>query len=285
MNIRKLATMLGIIIICFTLATSAIADNLIKYVAQLKNKIPRARYVTPSNTQIRLLQIAATSILHKDFARASRDANSVSYSVKILTHTNGSKYYILYPNHPKHRAWGTYIFYLAADGYDYSIEIPHPLDSNAVMTGINAFIDSKAKAFLMSGIHSKKFDVTKEHNNVFNAIHEEISFCIIGTIQIQGFHINHYPQIFLTSGTSVTNNTMDLLDFTLMDQGFEVEVYNGVDYPEINAADNIQAIYCSGFDDYDFAGLFVNQNMLTSTKKSTLIVDAVEAAISETITY
>ena len=276
-----------IILLCFFTLNITQADSLVKYVAKIRNEAPRARYLQPTAEQIRLLQLAAKSILHKDFSRATHDANVCGYTVRLITNTVGgttSNYYVLESLSPKYRAWGTYIFYLASDGYNYAIEVPCPLEVNTSMIGIKGFINSKSKIFLMGGTHKKKFNPTITPGSVFQAIHEEMSYYLLGYIQVREFNVRSYPQIVLTSGTPITNSTMSLLEFGLFLQGFDVDVYDGIHYPMVSATDNLQAIFTSGQGN-DFVGLFLNQMTASSKKRSTKVIDAIESTTSESQEY
>lgn len=279
-----LSIVLSLSILCIAEATSY-KNNLIYYVAKQKNKIPR-RYIAPTDTQIALFREAVYFILQKDFAGATRSSNSAGYKLKSLTHTNGSTYYIIESTDSKYRPWGTYVFYLGDDKTDYIVEVPHPMEEkNTYTIGIKAFIDSKATAFLLSGSRKGVGDVTLNADSIFQAVHEEVAKSADTTVvQVHGFNNRKYPQIVLTSGTPVAITAMDNLIDELIQNDFEVGVYDGIQYPNCAATQNEQAKYTNSISG-SFIGIYLNQAIHHSKKKNILVIDAIEEyTVSETTT-
>lgn len=279
-----LSIVLSLFILCIAEATSY-KNNLIYYVAKQKNKIPR-RYISPTDTQIDLLREAVYFILQKDFAGATRAANSAGYKLNAKEHTNDSTYYRLESADSKYRPWGTYVFYLGDDKTDYIIEVPHPMEEkNTCTIGIKAFIDSKATAFLLSGSRKSAGDVTLNANSIFQAVHEEVAKSAdTVVIQIHGFNNRKYPQIVLTSGTPVSISAMDSLVDELIEEDLEVGIYDGIQYTDYGATQNEQAKYTNSIGG-SFIGIYLNQAIHHSKKKNTLVIDAIEEyTVTETTT-
>lgn len=276
---------LAVILICLSIASSAEAGNLIRYIAKIKNKIPRG-YTAPTDTQIALFREAVSHILRGEFAGATLVANAIEYRRRAFTHTNGSTYYILESADPKFRQWGTFVFKPGSDKKNYIIEVPHPVEEkNTSIIGIKAFIDSGATAFLLSGSRKSACDVTLDPNTFFQAAHEVISssYNNIVSLQIHGFNRKDYPNIVLTSGTSGAISAMDDLVEQLMLEDFVVGIYNGILYSDYGATQNEQAKYTNSIGG-SFIGLYLNQAVHHSKKKSDLIIDVIEGTLTETTT-
>lgn len=283
MKIRSLIP--AVILICLSIASSAEAGDLIRYIAKLKNKIPRS-YIAPTDTQTALFREAVFHILRAEFAGATSAADAIGYKVGAFTHTNGSTYYILESTGPKFRQWGTFVFKVGSDKKNYIIEAPHPIEEkNTSIIGIKAFIDSEATAFLLSGSRKSACDVTLDQNTFFHAAHEVISssYSNIVSLQIHGFNRKDYPNVVLTSGTPVAISAMDDLVEQLMLEDFVVGIYNGTLYSDYGATQNEQAKYTNSIGG-SFIGLYLNQAVHNSKKKGDLIVDVIEGTLTETTT-
>lgn len=271
---------MAILLFCFV-CNYLYATDLVHHVANMKRTIKKSRYVPPTSGELRLLQISARSILEHNFARASRDASSVGYKLSIFTHSNGLSYYILEARDSKEKPWGTYIFYPESDAYDYAIEIPHPSTINTALLGIRTFIASKSIAFLMAGTHPGSCDVTIQPGTAFQAIHEEINRYMNASIQILGVDNSKYPDVVLSSGSTLTNASMNGLIDEIMYQDLTVEVYDGISYAEVGALDNIQGLYVNNLG-RDFVAIFVNKKALVSNKRSSKLFTAITEYINPT---
>lgn len=279
-----LTLILIFLLIVYIAEATSYKNNLFYYIAKQKNKIP-SRYIAPTETQIRLFKEAIWHILHKEFAGATRALNAVGYTLKSITHINGLTYYIVESTDPKYRPWGTYVFYVEDDRLDYVIEVPHPYEEkNTTRIGIKAFvgvdINTKAKAFLMSGSRKGPGDVTLNEDSIFQAVHEETTKDpSTVALQIHGFNRKAYPQIVLTSGTPIAVPAMDELVDELIENGFEVGIYNGVQYRDCGATQNVQGKYSNNIGS-SFIGVYLNRAVHNSAQKSALVIDAIEEYIT-----
>lgn len=262
-------------------------NSIFYYIAKQKNNIPH-RYITPTDTQVSLFRQAVGYILIKDFGSALKSAGAVGYTLKSITHTNGLTYHILESTDPKFRPWGTYVFYLEDDKRDIVIEVPHPIEEkNASKIGIRSFVgpnnDTKATAFLMAGSRIGVGDVVSLPESFFQAAHEaSASETTTVVLQIHGFSRRKFPQIILTSGTPVAIPAMDNLIDELIQNDFEVGIYDGTLYSDFGATQNEQAKYSNSVSG-SFIGVFLNQAVHHSRSKNNLVIEAIEEyALGET---
>jgi len=266
--------------VSYCTAGAMYSNNLIHYTYKLKNQMPKS-YTAPAKYQTEALHNAAWHIINKEFAGASSQAGIAGYGLKTFTHTNGNIYYILESTDPKHRPWGTYIFYMGTDAVNTVIEIPHPDSAaNTANIGIKLFIDSKAKAFLMSSAPKNKCDVTLAEGNPFQAVHEAVIDSNSDVIQIDTFNISKYPQIVFTSGNPVPAAGMDKYAGYLAED-FETGIYNGIQYQQLASTANLQAKYTNDTGG-DFIGIFLNSIVHRSKNLSNSFIGLTEQAISET---
>lgn len=257
-------------------------NNLFYYIAKQKNKIPR-RYIAPTDTQISLFREAVDHILNSDFASAQSAASSVGYRLKSITHTNDLTYYMLESTDPSFRPWGTYVFYLGSDRGDFVkvIEVPHPYEEkNTSKIGVMAFentdSETQVTAFLMAGSRKGTGDVTLLADSFFQAAHEvSASETTTIVLQIHGFNRRKYPQIILTSGSSVAIDAMDNLIDQLVQKDFEVEIFNGTQFADFGATQNEQAKFTNSING-SFISIFLNQAVHHSKSKNTLVIEAIE---------
>lgn len=278
-RLLSLTLILIFLFLVYLAEATSFKNNLFYYIAKQKNNIPR-RYIAPTDSQVSLFREAVGHILQEEFASAASAAGSVGYTLKSITHTNGSTYHILESADPKFRPWGTYVFYLEDDKRDIVIEVPHPYDEkNTSKIGIRAFVgpnsDTKATAFLMSGSR-KTGDVVSLSESFFQAAHEEsASETTTIVLQVHGFNRRKYPQIILTSGTSVAISAMDNLVDQLVQRDFEVGIYNGTQFADFGATQNEQAKFTNSING-SFIGIFLNQAVHHSKSKNTLVAEAIE---------
>lgn len=277
---KKIAVCVGLFLFATCIYVQSVsAESLIRYIARQKHLVSRARVNNPDAGEVRLMQLSARSIMQGAFARATRDANAVGYRIRTIKHTNDSTYYILESKNAKYRPWGTYVFYRETDAFNTAVEVPNPIKTNTASIGIKAFIDSKSRIFLMSGTHPSLNDVTGTPGSVFDGIHQEISAFAQTIIQIKGFNKKKYPEIVLTSGSSVTNSAMNGLLDELIILDLEVEAYDGFNVAAFSDTDNLQAIYNNSIGN-DFVGLYLNRKPLTSKKRSALVIKAIAEFIN-----
>lgn len=271
-------SILSLVLIYFSTAeATSYNNNLIYYAAKQRNKVRRA-YHAPADDQIRIFKEAVNHVLHSQFAAAIKSASSIGYTLKSIAHTNGSTYYSLESTDTKHRAWGTYIFYLGDDKKNYLIEVPHPVEEkNTTNIGINTFIDGDAVAFLLSGTYKKSEDVTLDAKSIFQAVHEEVisvqGFTV--TLQIHGFSRKAYPQIILTSGTPIAISEMDALTNEFLMNNFTVGIYDGTQYSDYGATQNEQAKYTNSTGS-SFVGIYLNQAVHNSQEKGNLVINSID---------
>lgn len=294
MRTKTLFLILLLVLLVFCLTTlyqkqtsaASYSNDLVRYVAKLKNKIPN-RYTSPASSQIAILRQAVWQIFQGEFAGAVIHANAIGYTLTAFTHifTDGttSVYYILESQNAKLRPWGTYIIYPWSDAIDSVIEIPHPVsEKNTANIGIKLFIDTKARAFLLSGSRRSKCDVAYTAGTVFQGIHEEVSSETTDVIQIHSFKIYTYPQIVVTSGSPVIQSRIDKFVMELMEL-FEVGIFNGVQYAKLASINNQQADYTNSIGG-NFIGLFLNRAVGHSKRLRSSFISLTETAISETTT-
>lgn len=285
---KKILLAIAILLsLAYLAEATSFKNNIIRYVYRQRNKIPR-RYIEPTDTQIALFREAVDNILDSDFASAQSAAGAVGYRLKLITHTNGLTYYILESTDPDFRPWGTYVFYLGSDRGNFVIEAPHPYEEkNTTKIGIMAFestgSETKATAFLMAGSRKGTGDVTLLAESFFQAAHEITAPDTTTVVfQIHGFNRRKLPQIILTSGTPIAISAMDNLVDELIQNGFEVGIYNGTLYADYGATQNEQARFTNSIGG-SFIGVFLNQIVHHSKSKNALVIDAIEDTISESL--
>lgn len=283
----SLTIILIFLFLVYLAEASSFKNNLFYYIAKQKNKIPH-RYITPTATQTALFREALAHILAGDFASAQSTADAVGYRLRSIKHTNNKTYYILESTDPSFRPWGTYVFYLGSGRGDFVkvIEVPHPYEEkNTSRIGIMAFenftentaIETQVTAFLMAGSRKGKGDVTLLADSFFQAAHEvTASETTTIVLQIHGFNRRKYPQIILTSGTSVAIDAMDNLIDQFIQKDLEVEIFNGTEFTDFGATQNEQAKFTNSIINGSFIGIFLNQAIHHSKSKNTLVIEAIE---------
>jgi hypothetical protein len=289
-KIISLSIFLVVLVIFSVVEATDYNDNLVHYIAKQRNKLT-SRYTPPTDIQIELMKEAVLFLLNENFAGATRAAQSIGYNLKTITNINNKTYYILESKDTKHRPWGTYVFYLGSDKNNYVIEVPHPEEKNTSIIGIHAFINTRIPiagvyplAYLLAGSYKGAGDVTANAKNMFEAVHEVVAFSSnTRVLQIHGFSKKEYPQVVLTSGTPVAISAMDGLVDTLIQNDFEVGIYDGQQYSNCGATQNEQAKFTNSIGG-SFIATYLNKEIHTSKKESNKIIDSIkEYTINETI--
>lgn len=190
------------------------------------------------------------------------------FKLIIFTETLTGQRYAILEEDPKMYGWGFYVFDLETKS-PLVIEVPHPVsDSNTEIEGIEAFLETRARAFILSGTHRRSnlkespctqatedsdyavSDPAHNVNTMFHSAHTAISERRPGTVAVQLHGMRERdvcPNVFLSTGTrSVTENASRLLS-CLRDKGIETELYGDSESScPLIASTNVQGRYSNG---------------------------------------
>ena len=227
----------------------------------------------PTAGQIKAWQFITESILKNRLDDAGQMIRQLSFPYQLTLFTDKDsrrEYVLLEENYPLQAGWGFYVFDLNSKN-SLVLEIPHPIfDSNTEFQGIDAFLQTGARAFLLAGAHrranaqdtpctqptSSDSDSTYPVSDVahavatpFNMVHQTLVniFPITVTVQLHGMGAKETcPNAFMSSGSkTVTTNSKRLLD-CLIKNGVETQVYDGKTTCPLNALSNVQGRFSNG---------------------------------------
>lgn len=222
-------------------------------------------------------QSAWSEILGKIFEKRVSDAitliekNGFPYKLVRFADLSTKKEYILLEEVSPRRGWGFYAFRIDAKK-DLVVEAPHPIsDANSEHIGIDTFLETGAKAYILSGGHrhtndklssctqaserSRYAESDPAHNTetMFHVTHVFMfdRFPESVTIQIHGMrNRDSCPNVFLSTGTKdVTTNSKRLLE-CLGKKKVESGIFDGKTSTCILVArTNVQGRYSNGKKD------------------------------------
>jgi len=235
---------------------------------QFKAGSNRFRVPTPEEQQIWTRIVSR--IVSNRVAEASRILSASGFSYKLIRFTestNQHRYYILREDEPRIYGWGLFVFD-AQSRNPLAIEIPHPeSDPGTESQGIRAFLETGARAFILSGVHRRtnrrespctqatensdyaESDPAHNVNTMFDAAHRALVDAIPGTVAVQlhGMRDREVcPNVFLSTGTAdVTSNAERFLN-CLREKGVDASIYDGTVSCPLIASTNVQGRYSNG---------------------------------------
>lgn len=227
----------------------------------------------PSSEQMKAWQFITESILKNRLDDAQQMIGKFSFPYQLMLFTDQAakrEYVVLEENYPLATGWGFYVFDLNTAN-SLVLEIPHPVfDRNTEFQGIDAFLQTGAKAYLLAGAHrrtntldtpctqpkSSKEDVNYPVSDVahavatpFQAVHETLVKVIPTTVAVQLHGMGEReicPNAFISNGTAtVTTNSKTLLS-CLKKNGVEAEIYDGTASCPLSALSNVQGRFSNG---------------------------------------
>lgn len=227
----------------------------------------------PTEGQLKAWQFIVESIFKNKLEDAQQMIKQLSYPYELTLFTDtvsGREYVLLEENYPLQAGWGFYVFDLNSKS-DLVLEIPHPVfDSNTEFQGIDAFLKTGARAYLLSGTHRRAnkqdtpcsrpksgdsdvnypvSDVAHAVATPFHAVHETLVSIIptMVAVQLHGMGERDIcPNAFMSTGSkTVTTNSKRLLE-CLTKNGVESEIYDGSTTCPLIALSNVQGRFSNG---------------------------------------
>lgn len=210
----------------------------------------------PTAAQQRAWQKVVEDILNNRLKEVNRNLQKlgISYELILFTDETTGREYVLLQETKMKTGWGFFVFDLKTKN-PLAIEITHPVaDSRTELEGIDAFLQARARAFLMAGTHRRankketsctqpgsadansdaanypESDVAHSTATIFQTTHESLVTANPKTIAVQlhGMATREVcPNVFISSGTkTVTSNAKSLLA-CLTKQKVEAAIYEG----------------------------------------------------------
>lgn len=280
---------LALILICSVLANENLNESLeikkesgslyerIERVAKNQFQKDSDLFRPPNPAQQKTWENIIESILNNQLEKAAQDIKSRSYpyEIKIFTDKETKRGYILLQEtQPQQAGWGLYVFDLNSTN-SLVIESLHTIaDANTELEGVDAFLQTRARAFLMAGTHRRankketlctqpgsanndsestdypESDVAHNTATMFQTTHETLVNMFPNTIavQIHGMAERQVcPNVFVSSGTKfITENSKKLLECFVKNK-VEAGVYEGTkDGCPLGATTNVQGRFSNG---------------------------------------
>lgn len=267
----------------FSFSVVAQTSELKKKSGRLYEKVEKANeniirrnsngFRVPTAGQLKAWQFIVESIFKNRLGDAEKMIKQLSFPYEISQFTDKDskrEYVLLEENYPLQAGWGFYVFDLNTKN-NLVLEIPHPVfDSNTEFQGIDAFLQTGARAFLLAGAHRRAntqdtpctqpkssnpdanypvSDVAHAVATPFHAVHETLVRLIPSTVTVQLHGMaetERCPNAFMSSGSkTVTTNSKRLLE-CLTKNGVESEIYDGNTTCPLNALSNVQGRFSNG---------------------------------------
>lgn len=231
----------------------------------------------PSAAQQKSWRKIIEKILRNDLNEAAGELRKRAASYELILfadETSGREYVVLQEEKIK-TGWGFYAFDLQSKN-PLAIEITHPVaDARTELEGVDAFLQTGARAFLMAGAHRRankketpcsqpksainadaeatdypESDVAHNTQTIFQTTHETLANSKPQTIAVQLHGMIERPvcpNVFVSSGTkTVTTNAKNLLA-CLERQKTEAAIYEGrAEGCPLGATTNVQGRYSNG---------------------------------------
>ena len=281
-NIGVIILLLGLFII-LPLESKAKPFEIKKSSGRLTEKVKRASenivqknsngFRVPTDGQLKAWRFIVGSILNNRPEDAQKMISQLSfpYEISQFTDTDSKREYILLEEKiPLQAGWGFFVFDLQTKN-DLVLEIPHPVfDGNTEFQGIDAFLQTGARAFLLAGAHRRAntedtpctqpkssdpdanypvSDVAHAVGTPFHVVHETLVKLLPATIAVQLHGMAERdicPNAFMSTGSKmVTTNSQRLLE-CLHKNGVETELYDGKTSCPLNALSNVQGRFSNG---------------------------------------
>ena len=267
----------------FSIDSEAQAPNIKKSSGRLTEKVEKASknivrrnsngFRVPTAGQLKAWQFIVESIFKNRLDDAEQMIKQLSfpYEMSLFTDKDSKREYVLLEEEiPLQAGWGFYVFDLQTKN-DLVLEIPHPVfDGNTEFQGIDAFLQTGARAFLLAGAHRRAntqdtpctqpkssdpdanypvSDVAHAVATPFHTVHETLVKLMSTTIAVQLHGMTERdicPNAFMSNGSkTVTTNSKRLLD-CLSKNGVESEIYDGNTTCPLNALSNVQGRFSNG---------------------------------------
>ena len=238
---------------------------------QIKRDSNQFRVPTPG--QLKAWNFIVESIIKDRLPDADQMIKQLSlpYELSLFTDTTSKREYVLLEEvYPLRAGWGFFVFDTKTRN-PLVLEIPHPVfDSRTEFEGIDAFLQTGARAFLLAGAHRRSntqntpctqprssnpednypvSDVAHAVATPFHAVHETLVKLMPATVAVQLHGMAERdicPNAFISNGTStVTTNSKRLLS-CLTKNGVEAEIYDENSTCPLSALSNVQGRYSNG---------------------------------------
>lgn len=267
----------------FPIKSEANSTDIKKRSGRLTEKVEKASeniirrnsngFRVPTAGQLKAWQFIVESIFKNRLDDAQQMIKQLSfpYEISLFTDKESKREYILLEEEiPLQAGWGLYVFDLQTKN-NLVLEIPHPVfDGNTEFQGIDAFLQTGARAFLLAGAHRRAntqdtpctqpkssdpdanypvSDVAHAVATPFHIVHETLVKIIPTTIAVQLHGMAERdicPNAFMSTGSkTITTNSKKLLD-CLIKNGVEAETYDGNTTCPLNALSNVQGRFSNG---------------------------------------
>lgn len=235
-------------------------------------------FVVPNSAQQRAWQKIIGNILDNQLEEAKKDIDRLNFPYDLTLFTDkqtNREYVLLQEKMPQLSGWGLYVFDLNAKN-PLTIEAPHVIaDARTELEAIDAFLQTRAQAFLMAGTHRRankketpctqpgssvnpdddttdfpESDVAHATATMFHATHETLVTLRPKTIAVQLHGMierDVCPHAFISTGTTtVTSNSKQLLSCMTKNK-VEAGIYEGNrDGCPLGATTNVQGRFSNG---------------------------------------
>ncbi len=227
----------------------------------------------PTPGQLKAWRFIVESIYSGNPEDAQQMIKQLSFPYELRRFTeksNGREYFLLLEKAPYQAGWGAYVFDPKATN-PLVIQAPHPkFDSNTEHQAIDAFLQTRASAFLLAGAHRRAnkqpspcsqpssadenslysvSDVAHSVDTPFHVIHETLVKVRPKTVAVQLHGMGERdtcPNAFISNGfPTVTTNSKSLLT-CLTKSGVEAEIYDRSTTCSLTARTNVQGRFSNG---------------------------------------
>jgi hypothetical protein len=227
----------------------------------------------PTPGQVKAWNFIVESIFKGRLADADKMIRQLSFPFEISLFTDNTtrrEYVVLEEAYPLKAGWGLFIFDTKTKN-PLVLEIPHPVfDSKTEFQGIDAFLQTGARAYLLAGSHRRAntlespcsqpksstsetiypvSDVAHAVATPFHAVHESLVKLMPTTVAVQLHGMGERDvcrNAFISTGTStVTTNSTRLLS-CLTKSGVDAEIYDGNTTCPLTALSNVQGRFSNG---------------------------------------
>jgi hypothetical protein len=228
------------------------------------------RYRIPTPEEQEAWSRIVGSIARNRIREASRTLADQGFPYRLVRfreESDGRDFILLEEEEPRIYGWGLFVFAVKPSG-PLLIEVPHPVsDSGTEIQGIRAFLDTDARAFILSGVHRRsnvrespctqatensryaESDPAHNVNTIFHAAHKAIVDARPDTVAIQLHGMQERevcPNVYISTGTaSITENAARFLH-CLKEMGVEASIYDGTVSCPLIASTNVQGRYSNG---------------------------------------
>jgi hypothetical protein len=249
----------------------------VELAAQNQIKKDSDLFFAPNGAQRRAWAQIIEDILNRRLENAAATIKKLSfpYDLKLFTDkTTKREYVLLEEKIPLQAGWGFYVFDLETQN-PLAIEIAHPVaDGRTELEGIDAFLQTRARAFLMAGTHRRankketpcsqpgtanndsestdypESDVAHNTQTMFQMTHEILVNLKPETVAVQLHGMAERdvcPNAFISSGArNVTSNSKKLLE-CMGKNKVEAGIYEGNrDGCPLGAMTNVQGRFSNG---------------------------------------